>query len=49
MDVSGEVDKSVWDLHRSMVQQAMVNRASMVQSVGDAAASALKAMGVASE
>jgi hypothetical protein len=49
MDVSGEIDKSVWDLHRSMVQQAMVNRASMVQSVGDAAASALKAMGVASE
>lgn len=47
MDASGEIDKSVWELHQAMVQQAMVNRASMIQSVGDAAASALKAMGVA--
>jgi len=49
MDASGEIDKSIWELHQAMVQQAMVNRASMIQSVGDAAASALKAMGVAGE
>jgi hypothetical protein len=45
---SGEVDKSVWDLHQAMVQQAMVNRKAMIQTVGDAAASALKALGIAS-
>jgi hypothetical protein len=44
---AGVVDKSVWDLHQAMVQQAMDNRKAMLQSVSEAASSALKALGVA--
>jgi len=44
---AGVVDKSVWDLHQTMVQQAMDNRKAMLQSVSEAASSALKALGVA--
>jgi len=44
---AGVVDKSVWDLHQAMVQQAMDNRKAMIQSVSEAASSALKALGVA--
>ena len=33
-DASGEVNKSVWELHQTIVQQAMDNRAAMIQSVG---------------
>jgi len=46
-DANGEVNKSVWDLHQIVVKQAMENRADMIKTVGDAAASALKALGVA--
>jgi hypothetical protein len=46
---SGEVDKSVWELHQAVVQQAMANRKAMIQSVGEAAASALSALRKASE
>jgi len=46
-DANGEVNKSVWDLHQTVVKQAMENRADMIKTVGDAAASALKALGVA--
>jgi len=46
-DASGEVNKSVWELHQAIVQQAMANRNDMIQSVGEAAASALKALGIA--
>jgi hypothetical protein len=44
---AGVVDKSVWDLHQTMVQQAMENRKGMIQAVSEAASSALKALGVA--
>ena len=44
---SGEVDKSVWEMHQAMVHQAMANRKAMIQAIGDAAASALKALGIA--
>jgi hypothetical protein len=44
---AGVVDKSVWDMHQAMVQQAMDNRKAMIQSVSEAASSALKALGVA--
>jgi hypothetical protein len=44
---AGVVDKSVWDLHQTMVQQAMENRKAMIQSVTEAASSALKALGIA--
>jgi hypothetical protein len=43
---AGVVDKSVWDLHQTMVQQAMDNRKAMIRSVSEAASSALKALGV---
>lgn len=45
----GEINKAVWDLHQSVVRQAMLNRATMIRSVGDAAASAFTALGMAGE
>jgi hypothetical protein len=48
MEASGEVNRSVWELHQSIVQQALRNRADMIQAIGDASASALKALGIAS-
>jgi hypothetical protein len=47
-DASGEINKSVWELHQATVQQAMTNRTVMIQSIGEAASSALKALGLAS-
>ena len=44
----GEINQAVWGLHQATVQQAMDNRTKMVQAVGEAAASALKALGMAS-
>jgi hypothetical protein len=44
-----EVSIALWELHQSIVQQAMANRAAMIQSLGEAAASALKALGIAGE
>ena len=41
---TGEVDRSVWGMHQTMVNQAMQNRAEMLRSIGDAAASALAAL-----
>ena len=49
MDASGETNKTVWDLHQGIVQQAMENRATMIHSVGEAAASALRALGIANQ
>jgi hypothetical protein len=46
-EASGEINKSVWDLHQTIVQQAMDNRAKMIQAVGEAATSALRALGLA--
>ncbi len=49
VDASGAVDQTVWGLHQGIVQQAMANRAAMLKSVGDAAASALKALKITKE
>ncbi len=46
-DAAGEVNKSVWELHQEMVKQAMEHRATMLKTIGDAAASALKALSAA--
>jgi hypothetical protein len=48
-DASGETNKAVWDLHQSIVEQAMANRATMIKAVGEAASSALKALGLANQ
>ncbi len=49
MNASGETNATVWNLHQSIVQQAMTNRATMIHSMGEAASSALKALGVANQ
>ena len=46
-DANGDVNKSLWDVHQTVVKQAMENRAAMIKNIGDAAASALKALGLA--
>jgi len=43
-DENGEIDRSVWGMHQAMVNQAMGNRATMLRTIGDAAASALQAL-----
>ena len=47
MEASGEVNSSVWELHQTIVQQALANRTEMIRTIGDAASSALKALGMA--
>jgi hypothetical protein len=47
-DADGELDEAVWELHEAAVQQAIANRADTIKSVGEAALSTLKALGVAS-
>ena len=46
-DAAGEVNRVIWELHQTMVKQALENRATMIKTMGDAAASALKALGQA--
>jgi hypothetical protein len=46
-DAAGEVSLSVWELHQATVKQALENRATMIKTMGDAAAAALKALGQA--
>jgi hypothetical protein len=46
-DAAGEVNGAIWELHQTMVQQALENRATMIKTMGEAAASALKALGQA--
>lgn len=41
---SGQIDGAVWDMHQSMVNQALQNRATMLRTIGAAAASALDAL-----
>lgn len=41
---SGQIDGAVWDMHQSMVNQALQNRATMLRTIGEAAASALDAL-----
>ena len=46
-DAAGEVNAAIWELHQTMVKQALDNRATMIKTMGDAAAAALKALGQA--
>lgn len=46
-DAADQVNKSVWTIHETVVEQAMENRREMITTIGEAAASALKALGVA--
>jgi len=48
-DESGQIDKSMWNLHQVTVEQAMANRTNMIETVGKASSSALKALGAAGE
>jgi hypothetical protein len=41
---SGQIDGAVWDMHQAAVNQALQNRATMLRTMGDAAASALDAL-----
>ncbi len=45
LDAAGEINQAVWALHQEMVKQALDNRATMIKTMGDAAAAALKALG----
>ena len=47
IDAAGEVNAAVWELHQTMVKQALENRTAMIKTMGEAAASALKALGQA--
>ncbi len=47
LDAGGEINQAVWALHQEMVKQAMDNRVTMIKTIGDAAAAALKALGQA--
>ncbi len=46
-DAAGEISQAVWELHQAMVKQALDNRSTMIKTMGEAAASALKALGQA--
>ena len=48
LESEGVVDEALWELHQGVVRQAVTNRALMIESIGEAASSALKAMGVKS-
>ena len=45
-DPAGEINQAIWNVHQTIVRQAMENRVAMIKSMGDAAASALKALGM---
>ena len=46
-DANGTIDQGLWAVHQQAVQQATAHRAQMLQALGDAAASALKALRIA--
>ncbi len=46
-DAAGEVNAAIWELHQAMVEQALENRVTMIKTMGEAAAAALKALGQA--
>ena len=48
-DAGGQISNSIWDLHQETVDLALANRARMIESVGQAAASALNALSAANE
>jgi len=44
VDSNDQVDRSVWDMHQTMVNQALRTRESMLKAMGDALSSALAAL-----
>ena len=44
VDANDQIDRSVWDMHQSMVSQALQTRETMLRTMGDALASALEAL-----
>jgi len=48
-EASGQVDKSLWDMHEATVAQAMANRAALLESVSKAATATLNALQKSSE
>lgn len=48
-DEDGQVDHTLWGLHQQTVAQATANRNAMLKAVGEAAAAALKALGLVGE
>ncbi len=46
-DANGDINRGVWELHQQAVQQATAHRERMLQALGEAAASTLKALRIA--
>lgn len=44
VDANDQVDRSVWDMHQTMVMQALKTRETMLKSMGSALTSALDAL-----
>ena len=44
VDANDQIDRSVWDMHQSMVSQALQTRETMLRTMGDALVSALEAL-----
>ncbi len=44
IDANDQIDRSVWDIHQSMVSQALKTRESMLRAMGEALVSALEAL-----
>jgi len=49
VDDNNQVDRTVWDMHQMMVDQALKSRQAMLATMGDALSSALKALQMVSE
>lgn len=44
VDANDQIDRSVWDMHQSMVNQALRTRETMLAAMGEALTSALEAL-----
>lgn len=44
VDSNDQIDRSVWDIHQSMVNQALKTRETMLSAMGEALTSALEAL-----
>ena len=44
VDANDQIDRSVWDMHQSMVNQALKTRETMLRAMGEALSSALEAL-----
>ncbi|MGC9467376.1 MAG: hypothetical protein ACP5HS_02175 [Anaerolineae bacterium] len=44
VDDNDQIDRSVWDIHQSMVNQALKSRETMLRAMGEALTSALEAL-----